>query len=106
MDENKKVNKLIQLVKNNVFSIDYTTDNDSVLVNEKINNYLFEFIVYYEINYYDVISSTYYNPEEFSVSFKPKKIGDFVIYDNKNNIVELSNKEYDLIQYEIENIIL
>jgi len=106
MEENKKVNKLIQLVKNTEFSINYTTDNNCVLVNEKINNYLFEFVVYYEKNYYDVVNATYFQPKEFSVSFDPKKIEDFVIYDNKKNILELSNKQYDLIQYEIEKIIL
>jgi|SRR5690606_1426950 len=106
MEKNKKLKKIIELVKNNEFSIDYTTDDNSVLVHEKINNYLFEFVVCYEKNYFDVVSATYFQPKEFSVSFEPRKIDDFVIYDNKNNIVEFSDKEYDLLQIEIEKRIL
>lgn len=106
MEENKKLKKLIEAVKNTEFSINYTTDDNSVLVHEKINNYLFEFVVYYEKKYFDVVNDTYFQPEEFSVDYEPLKIDDFVIYDNKNNIVEFSEKEYNLLQYEVENRIL
>jgi len=106
MEENKKLKKLISAIKNTEFTINYTTENDSVLVQEKINNYLFEFSVSYNKNYFDVVNAIYFQPEEFSVDYEPLKIDDFVIYDNKHNIVEFSEKEYNLLQYEVEKIIL
>ncbi|MCB0745582.1 MAG: hypothetical protein KDC67_16880 [Ignavibacteriae bacterium] len=106
MEENKKLKKLISAIKNTKFSINYTTENDSVLVHEKINNYLIEFYVFYDKKYYDVISATYLQPEEFSVSYEPLEISSICIYDNKNNIIEFTENEYDLLQIEIEKRIL
>ena len=106
MEENKKLKKLISAIKNTEFTINYTTENDSVLVQEKINNYLFEFSVSYNKNYFDVIFATYFLPEEFSVNYEPLEISSLCIYDNKNNIMEFSEDEYDLLQIEIEKRIL
>lgn len=103
----EKINKLIEAIKDTEFCVNYTTDSNCVLVQEKIkNNYLFEFVVRYFRNFHSVISSTYEYPDEFSVNYEPLEISDFVIYDNKNNIMEFSENEYDLLQIEIEKKIL
>lgn len=93
--------KLTQLIEKTDFCINYTTQNDRVLIQQKTGCYLIEFILFYDKIYTNYIASDYMNPEEFDVNFEPLEISDLIIY-YKNEPLELSDEEIENLKTLIE----
>jgi hypothetical protein len=97
--------KLIKLIEKINFDPDYNTLNNCVLIREKKGAYLIEFYLHYEQIIKNYIGSDYFSPEEYNITFEPKKISDLTIYIN-NEILELNDKKYESLKNLIEFKIL
>lgn len=82
------------------FVPDYNTNH--VLCNERINNYLYEFTVEYEVIKTNEIAATYLQPAECSTNIDILQIEDICVYDTSNECLTLEDHEVD----EITDIIL
>jgi len=99
----------IELILKNLEKIDISREcfeygNDIATVTKKHGGYLFEFVVKYSRNVKNYRSATYEQPEESDIDFVVDDVLDVMVYDFRNNGLELTDKECEKIIDAIKNM--
>jgi hypothetical protein len=89
-------NKIIDIIENNNFEIDYTTMSDTAYYIKGFGSLSIEFLVEYETEIKDYI---FFDdaPEEGDVVFHPRFVNELAIYINKD-VAEIKTKHYEQIK--------
>ena len=83
MKTSSEIKKIIlDWIEENDFNIEFSTMTNSSLVQQKINNYVLEFVVYYDQFEKNYRSADWLQPEECEITFKPNDIDNVLVYIN------------------------
>ena len=105
MKTKKPMKTIIESIKKAQFDLNFTTMEDSLLINKKIGGYVLEFVVKYNTIKKKYRYADYFQPEECDITFDPTKIEDVCVYVS-NEIVDITENQLDSIKNTIEAKIL